>query len=202
MTSLFRTLQKCLYSISHKYVHVGIPFQREINGRVQVEYIYTVHVRSTPDNSNLALKIHFPLHFLHTFVAVFLLKQLCILSLASLLFFGPKGLQVSLYFLYFLYFRTFPIFPYLVCKCPIIPIIPSENKNIQKFMNFCWWNMTKTVNFSDHPRPKLVIVILLVHVNVLYFTLLSVVIFIQILSRFQKEYAPTLCALIFQTEED
>ena len=25
--------------------------------------------------------------------------------------------------------------------------------------------MTKTVNFSDHPRPKLVIVILLVHVN-------------------------------------
>ena len=24
-----------------------------------------------------------------------------------------------------------PVFPYLVCKCPIIPIIPSENKNRQ-----------------------------------------------------------------------
>ena len=44
--------------------------------------------------------------------------------------------------------------------------------------------MTKTVNFSDHLRPKLVIVVLLVHVNVLYLMLLSVVIFIQILSRF------------------
>ena len=35
------------------------------------------------------------------------------------------GLQVSLYFLYF---KTFPIFPYLVCKRPLIPVIPSENK--------------------------------------------------------------------------
>ena len=153
------------------FLHIGIPFQREINGRVQVEYMYTVHVQSTPDNSNLALKIHFPLHFLHTFAAVFLLKQPCILS----------GLQVSLYFLYVLYFKTFPIFPYLVCKCPIITIIPSENKNIWKFMNFCWWNVTKTVNFSEHPRPKLVIIILLVHVNVLHLMLLSAVIFIQII---------------------
>ena len=32
-------------------------------------------------------------------------------------------------------------------------------------MNFSWWNMTKTVNFSDHPRPRLVIVILLVHIK-------------------------------------
>ena len=43
-------------------------------------------------------------------------------------FSARAGLQVSLYFLYFLYFKTFPIFPYLVCKCPIIPVIPSENK--------------------------------------------------------------------------
>ena len=75
-------------------------------------------------------------------------------------FSARAGLQVSLYFLYFLYFKTFPIFPCLVCKCPIIPIIPSENKNRLKFMNFCWWNVTKTVNFSDHPRPKLVMILL------------------------------------------
>ena len=87
-------------------------------------------------------------------------------------FSARAGPQLSLYFLYFLYFKTFPIFPYLVCKCPIIPIIPSENKNRLKFMNFCWWNVTKTVNFSDHLRPKLVIILLLVHVNVLNLMLL------------------------------
>ena len=43
-------------------------------------------------------------------------------------FSARAGPQLSLYLLYFLYFKTFPIFPYLVCKCPIIPIIPSENK--------------------------------------------------------------------------
>ena len=84
-------------------------------------------------------------------------------------FSARAGLQVSLYFLYF---KTFPIFPYLVCKCPMIPIIPLQNKNILKFMNFCWWNVTKTVNFSDHPRQKLVIILLLVHVNVLNLMLL------------------------------
>ena len=51
-------------------------------------------------------------------------------------------------------FPIFLNFPYLVCKCPTIPIIPSEIKNRLKFMNFCWWNVTKTVNFSDHLRPN------------------------------------------------
>ena len=52
-------------------------------------------------------------------------------------------------------------------------------------MNFCRWNVTKTENLLDHQGQ----------------TGNNLVIFIQIFSRFQKEYAAALCTLIFQAEE-
>ena len=68
-------------------------------------------------------------------------------------FHATNKFQVLVFFVGAVRASSVPIFPYLVRKFPIIPIIPSENKNILKFMNFRWWNVTKTVNFSDHPRP-------------------------------------------------
>ena len=68
-------------------------------------------------------------------------------------------------------FPIFLNFPYLVCKCPIIPVIPSENKNRLKFMNVCWWN-DKDSEFFGPSKTKLVIRLLLVHVSVLNLMLL------------------------------
>lgn len=58
--------------------------------------------------------------------------------------------------------KTFLIFLYLVCKCPIISIMPPENKNMLIFINFCWWNATKT-EFFGPSKTKLVIILLIVY---------------------------------------